>query len=273
MNKSSIVKPTGLKGEEKNNRMRELMNLTPIKETVNKSVVELTKKGPNGLVYGIVRENHEYYIKSTDKTENITTNDFNYIGGLQNKKDFAFPSYSAALKRLNLKFISLNEALGKTEAINVFKDDNLLSEGTPSYKNYGQVDNEAHVIEKKGEKLEMEASVGEDTGSNLTGKKGTKKAANDFTKVGEVKLTENEKAIDEMISGKEEEEIVEESDEIVIEGKMKIENAHNVIDDAISEFTGEKKLTEMSTAKELLKKMSKAEVISILEDITLKKKV
>jgi hypothetical protein len=34
--------------------------------------VELTKLGPDNKVYAIIRENHEYYIKSTDKVSNIS---------------------------------------------------------------------------------------------------------------------------------------------------------------------------------------------------------
>jgi hypothetical protein len=84
--------------------------------------------GPDGKVYGIVRENHEYYIKVADNKKNLVTEDFSYIGGLQNKKQKAYPSYSKAIKQLNLKFNSLNEAYGKLGQINVFEDDNLLNE-------------------------------------------------------------------------------------------------------------------------------------------------
>ena len=67
MRKNNIVKPTGLKGNQAIDRMKKLMDITHIKESVNRSVVEITKEGPDGKIYGIVRENHEYYIKVTDK--------------------------------------------------------------------------------------------------------------------------------------------------------------------------------------------------------------
>jgi hypothetical protein len=124
-----IVKPTGLKGNEKLNRMRELMGTTSLNEDVKNSVVELTKLGPDGKVYGIVREGHNYFIKVTNKQSNIVTEDFNYIGGLMNKTSEAYPTYAKAIKQLNLKFNSLNEAYGKSGQVNVFKDDNLLTEG------------------------------------------------------------------------------------------------------------------------------------------------
>ena len=123
----------GLKGKEITERMINLMGITPINENRKTSVVELTKKGPDGKVYGIVRENHEYYIKTTNKTKNLVVEDFSYIGGLMNKKSEAYGSYAKAIKHLNLKFKSLNEAYGVSNNINVFEDDKLLKEDIASF--------------------------------------------------------------------------------------------------------------------------------------------
>lgn len=118
------ITPVGLKGYEINERMKELMGITTINESKKNSAIELTKKGPDGKIYGIVRENHEYYIKvSTKQNGNLVVEDFAYIGGLQNKKQEAYPSYAKAIKQLNLKFNSLNEAYGKSGQINVFETD------------------------------------------------------------------------------------------------------------------------------------------------------
>lgn len=128
MKNDNRINPIGLKGNEINERMKQLMGITQLNENKSTSVVELTKVGPDGKVYGIVRENHEYYIKTTDKTSNLVTEDFKYIGGLQNKKQEAYPSYAKAIKHLNLNFKSLAEAYGKGGDINVFENDNLLTE-------------------------------------------------------------------------------------------------------------------------------------------------
>lgn len=129
------ITPIGLKGNQITERMKELMGIQPINENRKTSVVELTKLGPDGNVYGIVRENHEYYIKLSTKKENLKTEDFSYIGGLKNKKQEAYPSYAKAIKHLNLKFNSLNEAYGKTGQINVFQNDNLLKEDVAGFYN------------------------------------------------------------------------------------------------------------------------------------------
>lgn len=118
------ITPVGLKGYEINERMKELMGIKTINENVTRSAIELTKKGPDGNIYGIVRENHEYYIKiSKKKGNNLVAEDFVYIGGLKNKKQEAYPTYAKAIKHLNLKFNSLNEAYGKSGQINVFETD------------------------------------------------------------------------------------------------------------------------------------------------------
>lgn len=136
-NKSN-VNPIGLKGREINDRMKELMGITSINENKSNSVVELTKIGPDGKSYAIVRENHEYYIKVSEKTTNLINEDFKYIGGLQNKKSEAYGSYAKAIKHLNLNFKSLAEAYGKGGDINVFVNDKLITEaGAAGFSQYG----------------------------------------------------------------------------------------------------------------------------------------
>lgn len=138
MKKNININPVGLKGYEITDRMKELMGMQIIKENDNKSfVIELTKIGPDDKAYAIVRENHEYYIKITDKKNNILAEDFNYIGGLKNKKSEAYPSYAKAIKSLNFKFRSLAEAFNKGGDINVFENDNLISEsGVAGFSQY-----------------------------------------------------------------------------------------------------------------------------------------
>ena len=126
--KNLNINPMGLKGNQINERMKELMGISSINENTTKSAVELTKIGPDGKSYAIVRENHEYFIKVSNKTSNLLNEDFNYIGGLQNKKSEAYSSYAKAIKHLNLNFKSLAEAYGKGGDINVFENDNLLTE-------------------------------------------------------------------------------------------------------------------------------------------------
>jgi hypothetical protein len=233
-----IVRPTGLKGNEKLNRMRELMGGAPLNEDVKNSVVELTKLGPDGKVYGIVREGHNYFIKVTNKTSNILSEDFNYIGGLMNKTSEAYPSYAKAIKQLNLKFMSLNEALGKSGNFNVFEDDNLLTEHHP-YKSdqklsatKGMGDASEYIVDKSGKELSYDAKEGKEKdgfGDNLA----TKDVEDEFEKV---KLSENEMAIDEMITG----DILKgrgvELDEVSDEGKYTWKDLGDFGNDMVGDF-------------------------------------
>lgn len=120
------IKPTGLKGKDKFNRVKDIMNkITPINEAITNSSLELVKKGPDNIIYGIVRENHSYFIKTTNKesNDNLIAEDFNYIGGLENKIDERYPSYADALKHLNLKFNMLNEQYEIKDNTNLFESD------------------------------------------------------------------------------------------------------------------------------------------------------
>jgi hypothetical protein len=198
-----------LQGKEAINRMLELMGKAPINENIKNSVVELTKVGPDGKVYGIVRENHEYYIKIANATDNLVVESFDYIGGLSNKKNEAYSSYSKAIKQLNLKFMSLNESIGKFGQVNVFLNDNLINEHHP-YKadqklsaTKGMGDGQEYVIDEKGAELTYKAKEGKEEsqfGDNVA----EKDVEDEFEKV---KLSENELAIDSMITGEETEEI------------------------------------------------------------------
>lgn len=155
--KENIINPIGLKGKEVLSRVRELMGESVEKDT-KKYVIELTKKGPDGKVYGIVRENHLYFIKVTNKTENILGEDFKYIGGLQNKTSEAYPTYAKAIKQLNLKFINLCEAYGVTNTIDTFTNDNLVSEDT-AFAGYGFVPETTVFTDEESMKEEVDAET------------------------------------------------------------------------------------------------------------------
>ena len=234
-NNKQIISPIGLKGKEIHERQLSLMGIKPINESENKGnhAVELTKIGPDGNAYAIIRENHEYYIKRTNKTTGLVLEDFKYIGGLQNKKDEAYPSYAKAIKQLNLKFKSLSESYNRGGDINVFEDDNLLEhhplkadQGFSEKKGLG--DNQEYVVDKKGTPLSNKAKVGKEKGQfgdNLADGKacddceevkvnegfgmgftGEGNLEGNKSMVDDVELNEFEAAIEEMMARYDEEE-------------------------------------------------------------------
>jgi len=178
MKNKNIISPVGLKGNQINERMKELMGISSINENKSNIVVELTKMGPDGKAYAIIRENHDYYIKSTTKTSGLVAEDFQYIGGLQNKKQEAYPSYAKAIKHLNLRFNSLSEAFNADEKINTFLDDNLLSENglaggfqqhTSGFSGSGNLEGNSALYEE--ETCEEDEKDEEDYGTHINGTK------------------------------------------------------------------------------------------------------
>jgi hypothetical protein len=208
MKNKNIVKPIGLKGNEQINRMKSLMDFRPLNEGINRSVVELTKLGPDGIVYGIIRENHNYFIKIAQNKKRLVAEDFNYIGGLQNKNDVVYESYAKAIKQLNLKFISLNEALGKSNEIDTFKNDNIL-EQWESYSEKpkpSQPDTTLGTVKSDGKNDGHDTEIIGDAGETGNPDVSTPPVVEedeaideDAEVIDEVELTETEKAIDKMI--------------------------------------------------------------------------
>ena len=117
--------PKTLKGQDQINRISDLMGrMTTLNESTSLSEIDFIKKGPNGIVYGIIRENRNYFIKTTEKTSGtLMSEDFNYSGGIQNKYDERYHSYAEALKHLNMKFDMLNESYGIEDGTNLFESD------------------------------------------------------------------------------------------------------------------------------------------------------
>jgi len=149
------INPKTLKGQDKLNRMLDLMGkMNTLNESKSYSELELVKKGPNGIVYGIVRENHDYFIKTSNKTSGkFLAEDFSYVGGLQNKYDERYNSYAESIKHLNMKFDMLNESYGIDSNTNIFESDGVAFGGGTGFGFVMEEDDEDD--EKNEEKKEI----------------------------------------------------------------------------------------------------------------------
>ena len=77
----------------------------------NKPILEYHMKGADGKTYGIIRECNKFYIKvAPPKDTEPLAEDYNYIGGVNNKKEYEYATYALASKQFDLKMMSLNEA-------------------------------------------------------------------------------------------------------------------------------------------------------------------
>lgn len=75
------------------------------------NIVEYKTVGADGKTYGILREGTKFYIMQAPKKDTeVLAEDFDFIGGIMNKKQYEYNSYQKASKQLDLKLMSLNEA-------------------------------------------------------------------------------------------------------------------------------------------------------------------
>ena len=122
-------------------RMKALMGYglqTESKKT-SYSSVENQKLGADGKIYGIVREGLNYFIKVAPNKANLLKEDFNYIGGFRNRKDYQYGSFADAQKNFDMKMMSLKEAANKmdvdTSSWNLDKKEEVVVEATEKMKN------------------------------------------------------------------------------------------------------------------------------------------
>jgi hypothetical protein len=163
-----LTNPKTLKGQDKVNRIKDLMGrMNTLTESKSFSELELIKKGPNGVVYGIIRENHDYFIKTTDKTSgNFLAEDFNYVGGLQNKYDERYGTYAEAIKQLNMKFDMLNESFGVKSNNSIFESDGIPTANASGVAGMG------FVMEEEDEDHDCETEHPDETHEEWESKNG-----------------------------------------------------------------------------------------------------
>jgi hypothetical protein len=94
-------------------RLRNLadVNKTSIKESKTRNLGSLIdyKRAPDGVAYGIIKENHLYFLKKAGTKQDPNVADFAYIGGLGNVTNFQYKSLAEADKQRNMLFHTINE--------------------------------------------------------------------------------------------------------------------------------------------------------------------
>lgn len=96
-------------------KMKKLCNYGLVKESKFKpstknSTIEYQTQAADGKHYAIVKECKNYYIKYSEPRNNMVTENFEYIGGISNKKNNCFNSYNQAFKQLEMKLKSIRES-------------------------------------------------------------------------------------------------------------------------------------------------------------------
>lgn len=76
----------------------------------NKPVLEYHTVGADGNHYGIIREGSHYFVKMAYKRDReIITEDYNYLGGRYNRKDYRYNSYDKAAQNLEYMMRNIQE--------------------------------------------------------------------------------------------------------------------------------------------------------------------
>ncbi len=148
-------------------RLQDLAGIKTITENQDKTDSTSTlieyKVANDGLVYGIIKENHNYYIKKSTNKTNPNNSDFVYMGGLANIRDYQYKSLADAQKNMNFYLENLNEALGNTALINNTKlgKKNVIAEAKSddAKKDLDAASQELPDLDKSLEKEKAEVSA------------------------------------------------------------------------------------------------------------------
>lgn len=108
--------------EEQIATMQRLINFGKIIDESKSStpIVEYKKKAANGKTYGIIRESTKFYIMEAPKKDTeVLAEDFDYIGGFNNRKENEYNSYAKASNALDLKLMSINETVNKQDRVQI----------------------------------------------------------------------------------------------------------------------------------------------------------
>lgn len=116
------------------NRMRKLAevdNKTTLNESESRSLGTLInyEKASDGVIYGIIKENHNYYIKKAGIQDNPDISDFAYIGGEANITEFQYKSLGEADKVRNMLFNTIAEGHNPKAIEKKPKRKSILTEG------------------------------------------------------------------------------------------------------------------------------------------------
>ena len=95
-------------------RMRKLANVNEgSKKSDNRTLGTLISfdRTADGVAYGIIKEQHNYYIKKGGLNEELNVADFAYIGGQANITEFQYSKLSEAEKQRNMLLKTINEGI------------------------------------------------------------------------------------------------------------------------------------------------------------------
>lgn len=145
-------------------RLKELADVKNTNTKKNNTLGTLIdyKRASNGIAYGIVKENHYYFIKKSNKKTTPDVSDFVYINGLANITDYRYNSLSEADKNRNMLINIINEA----ENISYKKNKKNENNADDEIKNAEDKLNNLNNINIKDDNDEMKAGLNSEPKNN-----------------------------------------------------------------------------------------------------------
>lgn len=116
-------------------KMHHLMNygMDRIEESTNYNRPEIAwrEKGADGKTYAVAHCGNKYYVMEAQKKETaILAEDFDYIGGFNNRKRYEYGSYNKAFNALTMKLKSISEAYRVTPKPVIKEESDWQTENT-----------------------------------------------------------------------------------------------------------------------------------------------
>ena len=137
-------------------RLKQLaeVNKSGVKNSQNYGLGTLIdyKKSSDGVAYGIIKENHHYYIKKGGLKENLDVSDFTYIGGMENITEYRYDSLANADKKRNMMLHVLNESADITankSKTKLSKNEDVVDDKLKSMENSSSKLDQATATEKQ----------------------------------------------------------------------------------------------------------------------------
>ena len=176
-------------------RMKALYTYGTVNENSNKqsnNTLEFSKKAADGKYYGIVKECNHYYIKQTSEGKQNLAESYEYIGGFMNKKNYQYDSYANALKNLELKLSSINEAHESKVNITTldpFKKEGLVVEATDKMKD--EIARQRQIMYNAAMLMKESANIGFTNVGTPEAPNGSNDVDKPFTETGKATLNKD----------------------------------------------------------------------------------
>jgi len=224
-------------------RLRNLgnVNKTSVKESLTRTLGNLIdyKRAADGVAYGIIKENHNYYIKKAGTKQDPNVSDFAYIGGLENITSYQYTSLSEADKQRNMMFHTINEAVGlkpnKTGSKMVLTEDVAGKEIAAASEKIGDLDAAASAEETPEIEEPSTEELPTETGEEVPAE--------------EPETSEVPEEKPELETGEENPEGEESTEEVPADAGVEVDEPNKEIEKSVGKLTDKIRKTKMTDSQ------------------------